>query len=425
MNPILNMMVNRARDLSKMFPGYFEGAKHDHYADFGFPTDVSLPLLRQMYARNGMLRSAVSKTIKKTWETAPMIIESEEAADSPLEKEIESWFKLNRFWQKLAAADRMSLYGGFSGVVLRYADDKALGNPVESVRGGLEGLVNLVPVWAGDITVDQLGEDGEPETYLVKGVTQVGSKETSQVKVHRDRLMIWSEDGTMDPTPQAVAGYNDLMTMEKIAGAGGEGFWKNAKSSPVLQVDKDLSVKKLAEAMGVEPSEVADTMDEKIGDWQKGFDQMLLLQGIKAETLGVTLPQPEQFYNVALQSFAASWDIPQKILVGSQTGERASTEDAREWALTNQARRTDVAIPQISEFTRRLVEVGVLGEKDWGLDWAPLTDSSEDQKLGRAKTMSEINKSAEPTGELVYTVEEIRVASGYEAAIEQTQGEEE
>lgn len=143
------------------------------------------------------------------------------------------------------------------------------------------------------------------------------------------------------------AGYNDLLTLEKVSGAGGEGFWKNAKSSPVLEVDKEADIAKLAQMLGVETSEIADKMDEVVGDWQKGFDQLLMLQGIEAKTLGVTLPQPAEFYNTALQSFAASIEMPLKILVGTQTGERASTEDAKEWSQTISSRRTNRVIPLI------------------------------------------------------------------------------
>jgi hypothetical protein len=77
--------------------------------------------------------------------------------------------------------------------------------------------------------------------------------------------------------------------MEKVKGAGGEGFWKNAKSAPVLEVAAEAKIADMAKVMGVSPEELADKMNDQVADWQKGFDQLLMLQGMQAKTLRVTL----------------------------------------------------------------------------------------------------------------------------------------
>jgi hypothetical protein len=157
-------------------------------------------------------------------------------------------------------------------------------------------------------------------------------------------------------------------------------------------------------------TDVADKMDEQVADWQRGFDQLLMLQGIEAKTLGITLPSPEHFFAIALQSFAASIPIPMKILVGSQTGERASTEDAQEWAQTNMSRRNNVVIPNILKLVNRLEQIGILPEKDWHLDWTDLTESSMAEKIDRAVKMADTNQKMKDSGEIVFTHEEIRAA---------------
>jgi len=428
MNP-LALVVNAARRLENMFPGYFgQETKHNHYKDFGYPNDVTFAQLYQMYSRNGIARAGVEKTILKTWQDNPFLLEAErdgsegaKKKETPLEKEIRQRFDDLRFWQHMAEADRRSLVGSYSGLIMRVADSRRFQEPVDTVPGGLDGLVELIPAWEGQLTVAEWDTDetsdgyGQPKMFQFNEA-QVGetTNKTRQFMLHPDRVLIWSKDGTVHGRSLLEPGYNDLMTLEKVSGAGGEGFWKNAKSAPVLAVDKDAKLEDMARMMGVGIEEMADKIGEQVDDWQKGFDKLLMLQGIKAETLGITLPSPEHFFSIALQSFAASIPIPLKILVGMQTGERASTEDAKEWAQTNMSRRSGQVIPTAMALIKRLERFLILPEKDWHIDWTDLTESSMGEKIDRAVKMAETNQKMKDSGEIVFTHEEIRAAVDYE-----------
>lgn len=434
MNPIA-LMVNAARRLETMFPGYFLGTKHNHYRDFGYPDQLTFAMLYQMYSRNGIAKAGVEKTILKTWQDAPFLLDHErdgsegsDKKETKLELEIRQRFDDLRVWQHLAEADRRSLVGNYSGVIMLLADDQdTLDQPVTSVSGGLDGLVGIIPVWEGQLEITAWDENqgsptfGNPKMFYfdeskVRSTSTGSSKQTfyRQGNVHPDRLFIWSKDGTIHGTSLLEAGYNDLIDLEKIKGAGGEGFWKNAKSAPVLQVDKETKLAEMAKALNTTAAELGDKISDQVEDWQKGFDQLLMLQGMEAKTLGVTLPSPEHFWAAPLQSFAASIPIPLKILVGSQSGERASTEDANEWAQTNTSRRASQTIPNIMALVRRLERFGILPQKDWYLDWASLLDPSPTEKIDRAGKMAEINAKMQSSGEIVFTHEEIRAVGDYE-----------
>jgi len=415
-------ITNAVRRLETMFPGYFQtSGKRDHYPDFGFPKTITFEQFWQMYARNGIARAAVSKTILKTWETSPYVQENDDASDlTQLETDLQQRFADLRFWQKIAEADRRSLVGNYAGLVLRFADGKRFNEPVDRVPGGLDGLVEVIPAWQAQLTVDEWHNDelqenyGSPKMFTFNEAALNGTTTPRKFAVHPDRVVVWSQDGTVHNDSSLSAGYNDLITIEKVIGAGGEGFWKNAKSAPVLQIDKDAKAEAMAQAMGVSKTELADAMNTQVNDWQKGFDSLLMLQGMEAKTLGVTLPQPAEFVNVALQSFASSWGIPIKILVGMQTGERASQEDAKEWAKTCMARRNGSIVPNIMQLIRRLERFGVMAEKPWSVDWADLTESDMAEKIDRATKMADINvKNAQSGGiELTFTEDEIRETIG-------------
>lgn len=399
--------------------------KHNHYADFGYPIDPQFADFYDLYERNGLARAGVDKTIAKTWQDFPFVLErprddGEARKETRWEKQIRQRFEDLRLWQHLTEADRRGMVGAYAGVVLRIGDGQALREPVRGkVRGGLNGLVEVIPAWEGQLSVSQWETDekspayGQPKMYQLNEAAVGKVTQPRNFDVHPDRVLIWSRDGTVHGTSALKPGMNDALAAAKIIGAGGEGFWKNAKSAPVLQAPAEADLSKMAKALDCTVAELHDLMNDQVDSWQRGFDQLLMLQGMEAKALGITLPSPEHFFSIACQSLAASFLMPVKILVGMQTGERASTEDAEEWAQRNMSRRASETAPNIMALVRRLERFGMIPERDWSLAWTPLTEAKPGEKIERAKKMAEANKvSVEATGERVFTGAEVRAAAG-------------
>ena len=422
---ILNQMV---RQMSSFFNGqaYVTNRKHNYYADFGYPEQLQFDDFYGMYRRSGLARAGVHKTVSKVWQTLPCLqeLQPEDRAGKPetkIEEQIRKHFYKIRFWQKLAEADKRSLVGHYGALILRYRDGAKMDQPVKRVAGGIEGLYDVIPCWESQLVPSTWDTDvaspnyGLPTMYTFNESAIGSNKQPRSFQVHPDRVFIWSSDSTLYAEPFLEPGFNSLLTMDKVEGAGGEGFYKNARSNPVLQIDPDTEVQSMADALGVEVEDLPNELDKVVEDWLKGFDRALMLKGIEAKALAITLPSPEHFYNIALQTFSASISIPQKILVGSQTGERASTEDASEWSQTCMSRRSDIVIPNIMALLDRFKAVGLIQDLDWNLDWKSLLDDTPDQMLDRATKMSSINAQQMATGVVVFHPNEIREACGFEA----------
>lgn len=429
-SPKFSVFNSFTRTLGAMFPGFFPGQKHNHYKDFGYPEEVTFDLVYDMYTRNSLAKAAVDKTIRKTWQDPPWLLERpRDGSEGPvkketrLEKAIRHHFTKIRFWTKVMEADRRSLVGKYSAVILRVGDGKPLDKPIGRVKGGLDALVDIIPVWEKQLKVVDYDTNtssltyGEPKMYQYDesavGVSQMnGNVRPRELKIHPSRVVIWSFDGTMDCDSALKAGINDLITIEKILGAGGEGFWKNAKQAPILEMDKEADIQKIARAMGIPPEKIVEIMNDQVADWQKGFDELLMIQGMTARLPKIDLPDPEHFFMNTLQSFAASFDIPLKVLVGTQTGERAATEDASQWNQTCNFRRKNTVVPNILRIVNRLEECGILKvNPEWWVDWTDLTESTMLEKIDRADKMSRVNKNF---GSTVFLPSEIRAAIGYE-----------
>lgn len=399
--------------------------KHNFSYDFGYPECITFQMYYQMYSRNGLANAGIRHAINRTWREYPALLEKEEAHDqTSTERLAADAFKRLSFWQKLKDADLRSRVGEYGALVLRFADGKQPNQPVQRLAG-LDALVELIPCYQDQLEPTQFDTNpasinyGKPTMYQFNEA-RVDPKRSNNrsFMVHPDRVHIWSADGGVNGDPVLEPGFNDLITLEKIMGSGGEGFWKNAKSAPVLNVDPLTNLQSLASMLGTDVAGIADKMDEVIAGWQRGFDQLLMLQGIDTKTLAVTLPQPAEFLAGPMQSFAASINEPLKILIGSQSGERASTEDAKEWDSTIMSRRMNYVIPNMDRLFQKLSAVGVLPLKSWHVSWTDLTEDSLEEKLANAKALATINKELLGTGERAFTAQEIREAAGYMVALE-------
>lgn len=417
------------RSINTMFAGYFGGdAKHDRlYADFGWPENIAFANYYQMYQRNGLAYAAIIRPIETCWQEYPELLEKEDTHDkTTLEKQIAEHFDNINFWSVLAKADEYSRIGEYAGVIFRFADNKPLNQQVDSKNLGLDGLVEVIPAMQGQLKPAERYSDptdtanyGKVKMWMYNeaGITD-GAENTrmENAMIHPDRVHVWSMNSSIFGKPVLEACFNDILTLQKISGAGGEGFWKNAKANPIIQFGEKASLEKIARSLGATSADqIADKLDEVVGDWQTGLDNTLALQDAEAKFNSIRMDDPEPHRQGALQSVAAAISCPLKILIGSQTGERASTEDAKEWAKTCNSRNTKMVKPNIRRIIRRLVGFGVLPKKDWYLLWADLTESSTTEKLDAAAKMAEINAKNRGAGEPVtFTANEIRETSGWE-----------
>jgi hypothetical protein len=404
---------------------YNADQKHDNNYDFGYPDHLTFHHFYRMYERNSIAYAGVVHAIQKTWRESPFLLESKRDIpheETTTERLIREMIERLSMWQKLSEADERSRVGEYAGILLRFADGKRWDEPVtQRVPGGMDGLVELIPAWEGQLEPSTYDTNvmsltyGHPTMYLFNEANvNPDDRMNRAFQVHPDRVHIWSKDGSVHGQSVLEPGFNDLIVIEKVVGSGGEGFWQNAKNAPMLSFDKDVNAQTIAAMLGVDSvEEIADKLDEVVAGWREGFDKVLAMQGLTAQTLGVVLPQPEEFVMAPLRNFAATISEPLKILIGTQTGERASTEDAKEWDSTIMSRRENYVKPNIRRLLRHLARVGVLPAIEWTIDWKDLTEDSTEEKLNKALKMAEVNKAMLGIGR-VFSEDEIREAMGME-----------
>lgn len=417
-----------AATLRAMLANVMGDQKHDQFFDFGFPDSIAFEQLYRMWDRHALATAGVSRIAGTIWRDDPAMHVGDDTHDETDEEAaIRQHFDDRRLWSKMADAYQRSLVGDYACAILRVADGRPWGEPVGRVSGGVAGLWDIIPAWESQITVAEWDQDqlsrryGEPAMYQFNEVQIEDGKTRGAVRslsIHPDRVLVLSTTGDLFGRSVLRAGFNDLITFSKVIGAGGEGFWKAARSSLSLEVSPDVRLPDLAAALGVDVADLPDKIDDVVADFVAGYDKSLMLQGIKPTALGVTLPaNPEQYYNGPLQAFAASIDCPSKVLIGNQTGERASTEDMKSWHATCASRRSREVMPVLRDMVQRFERWGVLPQADWSVQWSDLTEPTGADKLAGAKTMAEINASSLGLGDTPFSASEIREQAGFEAEL--------
>lgn len=401
------------------------------WADYGYPELLDFDNHHSMFKRNGIARAGVMRHVEKTWETDPWIVEGMQGdkphAETTNERAVSRVLQQVALWNRLHAADWRNRVGRYAGLYLVFSDGK---HPDEPVTGSVK-LLKAQPLFEAQLEPQTFDTDpasenyGNPLSYQFKPQVTGNDRDARQsMTIHHDRIHIIAEgadDDTIYGIPANEAGFNDLITIEKLIGAGGEGFWKTARGAFSLHStgDNGIDVQGLAQMFGVETDQVADKLNEVAGDLSAGMDKLLLLGDMEAKALAYSLPSPEHFFAIAMQSYAASISAPMPILLGQQISQRSGDENSREWDRTIMTRRRRFVVPTIETLIRKLMRFGALPQFDFYVAWDDLTDATVSEKLANAKTLGEVNKSAMGTGEPApFTAEEIREVAGYDGTPE-------
>lgn len=390
------------------------------WCEYGFPEALTFRDFYALYRRGGVAHGAVDKLAGLCWKTNPWIIEGDEQDGAKKETAWESSLKKTilargRFWQAVAEADLRRLVGRFSGLLLQVRDGRNWDQPV--VKG--KALVKMMPAWAGalkPITFDdkQTSETyGEPTMWQYTEASSDG-RTGRQMKVHPDRVFIlgdWTSEaiGFLEPA------YNAFVSLEKVEGGSGESFLKNAARQLLLNFDKEIDLANVAAMYGVSLEQLNQKFNEAARQLNRGNDVLLPSQGATVTQMVSPVSDPGPTYDVNLQTVSAAVDIPTKVLVGMQTGERASSEDQKYFNARCQARRLKVLTFEINDLIEHLMRIGVIERRaEYTAMWDDLTTATQGERLADAKVMSEINQTAMATGEIVFTAEEIREQAGFD-----------
>lgn len=389
-NLAVEAMLDRLR-LAQHLGQQFDG-KRDVYDALGYARKISYAHYLAKYLRQDIAGRIVDLPAKDTWRKPPIISDSmsstgENQPTSGFIQGVQWLIQKRRLWHYLARIDRLAGIGRFGVLIIGARGTASLSSALPRMSRP-EDVLYFSPYAEGSVEVTAFVCDptsarfGLPETYRVA----LGEGLSSET-VHWSRVIHVADDLLEDEVfgqPRMQRAFNLLDDLLKIVGGGAEATWKN--------MDKGLHADVRD---GFDDPDDEKTLSEEIDEYQHGLRRFLRTRGMNIQALGSDVVDPTGLFNAIIGLVAAASDIPQRILVGSERGQLASSQDAAQWAGQIAERQRNFAEPQVLRaLLDRLIEYGALPEPEGGqfaVEWPSLSELTD---LERAELATKYAQAA-------------------------------
>lgn len=393
------------RRLANLAGQHFSGDR-DLYQTMGYPRYLTATDYVDSYLRQDIAAAIVDAYPDGTWREPPKITANDTLADEW--RAIDDRMKL---WRTLHRLDRLAGLGHYSVLLMGLDGGQPMEQPVKGqgfnllyVQPHSERTAQVV-AWDDDPTSARYGK---PLKYrITTGVNWTGTGAGQKsLTVHHSRVIHVAERALEDEsigTPRLERVWNRLMDLDKLLGSSAEIYWQN--SAMIMQLKADLEVQ-------WDPEE-ADALTTQIDEMQNGLRRWLRTRGIEANNIAPGLQGSDASNTIdkLIDIIAGAVRIPQRILMGNEAGELASSQDENNWAGRIQERREQFASPTIAEpFIRQLQKYGILTGGAFGLEWPESDTLGEDARaeIALKKAQAVATFANAPGSELIATPEEMR-----------------
>lgn len=403
----------QARDRFTLTMG-LDGKRPDAWKEYGYREKLDFNDFYNLYTRHGVAAGAIDRIAEKVFQTAPWVIqgaaEAEQKPTTKWEKNFQVMAEELDIWWYFKEAYKMRMVGAWSAIILEFANDGDTKHS-EPPSAGAQ-LVGMIPAWRGQMQPalrDALGKV-TAWNYNPRGFDATSLEIGASVALHTSRVYIVGD--YLRGRSILEAPYNAFVDMEKITGGSGESYLKNSSRQIHVNFETEANPAK----SGQPEQEVADGFNEDVQALNTRSDMALVTQGAQVSPLVANVPDPEKPFAVALQVAMAGFRAPSRVIVGSQTGERASTEDIRDFNERCQGDRHGEVAREARGFIRHLESIKVIEQAGRvTIMWDNLSEPTAGDRADLALKLAQTNQASIAFGEAPISPDEIRTAAGYEA----------
>jgi len=392
----LYSMFDRMSGFGRFF-GNFNG-RRDYNKIFGWDNVLNLEAMRYMYNRGGIAKRIVDAYPNAIWSGSPMVYVEEDTEDK--------WYKaFNEFtekfdlWSVLSRLDKLAGLGEYA--ILLFGTNKGgLDTPLmpNSTVTFLQpyGQANAsILQWQTDPTKSDFGM---PLIYQITPQTGggVGAKNglsgpvsgptMGSFRVHSSRVLHVANGNLEDKVygqPRLAPVWDLLTDLRKVIGSSSESYWINANRGLQADVDKEMTL----------GPEDAAALSAEIQEFYDGLTRFVRTKGVKLNALENDIADPTGPFGVLVTLVAGATGIPKRILLGSEAGQLASSEDRGNWAERVKEERKLQTNPVIMRpLLARLIAMGVVPQPNGNLNvlWP---DAYHMSPLERGQTQAQSARS--------------------------------
>lgn len=390
------------------YGGFSFSGNRDLYKVLGYQRTLLPRDYRARYERNAIAARVVEVLPKATWRGGAEVIEDEdESTETEFEKAFQDLINRVNLWPALLRGDILSQLGQYAVILIGAPGE--LNDPLK--KGRPEDLLYMQPFAEDDAQVMEWELDaqnprfGQPKFYTLRrtNVTAAGNQATAQLgkPVHFTRILHLADNALDDQifgTPRLQRCWNLFDDLEKVTGGGSEAFWLRANQGLQLDVDKEMELS----------PEDEKALKDETDEYANQIRRVMRTRGVTAKVLGSDVANFSSQCDAILQQIAGGLGIPARILLGSERGELASSQDRSNWHDQIKDRRATYAGPMILRvFVDRCIEYGWLPTpSEYEIRWSELKDLDDAARADLALKAAQTNAAYQ--GEVVITPDEIR-----------------
>lgn len=376
--------LNLQRGMFNQTLGLFFGGLRDIYKSLGYDRTLTKDRYINYYNRHAIAKAVVKAYPDACWSISPEIIENEDTEITQFEKDIHSLIKDKQMFKYMKRADRISGVLTYSVLMIGFkdsltVDQPAIGGDVAFFQAFRESEAQIHS-YENNINNERFGK---PLIYNIR-ITRDNSSTT--IKVHWTRIIHIAEEcdsGDIHGAPRMEACWNNLYNIEKISGASAEGYWRNGTGGTVAEYDKEATISE----------DDAPKFKASMSKWVDGFEKSLVIKGGVVKALNIDMNDPSSHFMVEVQQISAVTKIPQRILVGTEQGGLASTQDTNRWLDSVASRQVDFCNPDIIYATiDRLIDLGSVAtpkDGEYSVAWHDLKAKDDKTIAETAKFQTE------------------------------------
>lgn len=409
---VLGEAISRLR-FAQRFGWQYEGDR-DIARVGGYPRDVRYEDMVGFYDRDPIAGRGVDMVAETTWRRPPEIVELDNDGNPVREPTefMQAWSSMSkqlRIWNRLERADKLARLGRYSVLLIGASGtDRSLARPLTRTsapaperEGAPRRRVLYLSCYSEKnaritswVTDPQDPRFGMPETYTINLSAGVEGFKADTLLVHHSHCLHIAEGLLEDDVygrPVLRRVYNDLIDLQKIKTSSAEAYWQIVAGILQAVIPADMAVNEQ------DLKELDKQLQELYHDLRRTY-----YGNAKLERVGGNDPRPKEASDLAIQMIAAGFEVPLRVLIGNETGERASTEDMAAYYGVVAERRVTYAEPMVLRpLIDRFVEIGALPEPasgEYAVVWPALHEESEKEVAEANRVRAEAARALTPVG---------------------------
>jgi len=411
-NAVQSVLVQRSQ-LAAVFGQQYQGNR-DIYEVLGYDKIIQYVDLEARYMREHIAGRIVDAPAASTWNNPPKIVPSDEDDNKKAAKDFsriwDRFTKRTDLFSKIERADKLAGIGEYGVLLIGLRGGGAIESPV-SRKFSADDIMYLSPFSQQNADIHLFVQDptnerfGKVEIYALETGKNLSNFRSFQVRTHWSRVIHFA-DGLLGNEvfglPRLLRVYNLFNDLAKVVGGSAEFYWRIADRGLHLDIDPEMELQDGDEAK----------LSTEVDEYINGLNRVLQTRGVTAKSLGAETADPRGPFQNLMALISGATAIPQRVLMGSERGQLASSQDKASWNDKISERQRLYAEPTILRpLIDRMISWDMLPDLEYEIIWPVVFPQTEEERSIIAVRTSSAAKNmaaAKQNGGKVISDEEFR-----------------